>query len=213
MDSPNPRGLGRSPPACRLSIGRRGVNCLAAFWISFFFVLIAEMGDKTQLVALAFATRYRTSVVVTGVFVATLLVHLFSVGLGEAAGAELPRFWVQLLTGLAFIGFGLWTLRGDKLDSENLKESRWGPLATVGVTFFIAELGDKTMLTTVTIASQQQAFVPVWIGSTLGMVVADGAAIAVGRLLGKKLPDRVIRFSAAAIFIASGLITLAMAFR
>ena len=186
---------------------------MAAFWISFFFVLIAEMGDKTQLVALAFATRYRPSVVLTGVFVATLLVHLFSVTLGEAAGVALPRFWVQLLAGLAFIGFGLWTLRGDQLDSEKLKEGRWGPLATVGVTFFIAELGDKTMLTTVTIASQQQAFVPVWIGSTLGMVVADGAAIAVGRLLGKKLPDRVIRFSAAAIFIASGLITLAMAFR
>jgi putative Ca2+/H+ antiporter (TMEM165/GDT1 family) len=126
-----------------------------AFWIALFFVLVAEMGDKTQLVARAFATRYKASVVMSGVFGATLVIHLFSVVLGEAAGMALPVFWINLLAGLSFIGFGLWTLRGDELgDEEKLKESRFGPLLTVGVTFFLAELGDKTMLATVTIASQ-----------------------------------------------------------
>lgn len=185
-----------------------------AFLIALFFVLIAEMGDKTQLVALAFATRFRTTTVLSGVFGATLLVHLFSVALGEMAGLALPVFWINLLAGLSFIGFGLWTLRGDSLDDdETSKHSRFGPLLTVGITFFLAELGDKTMLATVTIASQQKSFVGVWLGSTLGMVVADGIAIILGKLMGKNLPERVIKYGSALIFIASGLFTLVEAFR
>lgn len=167
------------------------------------------MGDKTQLVALAFATRYRASVVLAGVFVATLLIHLFSVMLGEAAGQVLPVFWINVLAGVAFIGFGIWTLRGDELgDEEKLVAGRFGPLLTVATTFFLAELGDKTMLATVTIASQQQSFVGVWIGSTVGMVIADGLAIIVGRIMGKRLPERLIKYGAALIFIASGLFAL-----
>jgi Ca2+/H+ antiporter, TMEM165/GDT1 family len=179
---------------------------MTAFWIAFFFVFIAEMGDKTQLVALAFATRYRASVVLAGVFGATLLVHLFSVFLGEMAGLALPVFWINLLAGLAFIGFGIWTLRGDKLDEkEKLDRGRLGPLMTVATAFFIAELGDKTMLATVTIASQQQSFIGVWTGSSLGMVVADGLAIIVGKVLGKQLPEKLIRYGASVVFFASGV--------
>ena len=89
---------------------------MTAFWISLIYVLVAEMGDKTQLVALAFATRFKASTVLVGVFLATLLIHLFSVFIGEAAGMALPVFWIKLLAGLAFIGFGLWTLRGDEID-------------------------------------------------------------------------------------------------
>jgi putative Ca2+/H+ antiporter (TMEM165/GDT1 family) len=187
---------------------------VTAFWIAFLFVSVAEMGDKTQLVALAFATRYRASTVLAGVFGATLLVHLFSVLLGEAAGLALPVFWINLLAGLSFIGFGLWTLRGDELgEEERLKKGRFGPLVTVGVTFFLAELGDKTMLMTVTVASQQQSFVAVWLGSTLGMVVAGGLAIIVGKVLGKRLPEKVIKYASAIVFIASGLFTLAQAWK
>jgi Ca2+/H+ antiporter, TMEM165/GDT1 family len=91
---------------------------MTAFWITLLFVLMAEMGDKTQLVALAFATRFPTGIVLTGVCGATLVVHLFSVGLGEAAGIALPVFWLHLLAGLSFIVFGLWTLRGDTLVEE-----------------------------------------------------------------------------------------------
>ncbi len=186
---------------------------MSAFFIALFFVFIAEMGDKTQLVALAFATRYRATTVLAGVFAATLLVHLFSVGLGEVLGIALPLFWIKLLAGLAFIGFGIWTLRGDELDDEGkVAESRFGPIVTVGVTFFLAELGDKTMLATISIASQQQSFVPVWLGSTVGMVIADGLAVIVGKVLGKKLPEHLIKFGAASIFIASGIFTLVEVF-
>jgi putative Ca2+/H+ antiporter (TMEM165/GDT1 family) len=182
---------------------------VTAFWISLFFVFVAEMGDKTQLVALAFATRYSAKTVLTAVFGATLVVHLLSVFLGETASWALPAFWIQLLAGLSFIVFGLWTLRGDKLDEEGKNtETRFGPLMTVAATFFLAELGDKTMLATITIASQYQSFVGVWLGSTLGMIVADGLAIFVGRVMGKRLPERTIKYGAAAIFLLSGLFTL-----
>jgi Ca2+/H+ antiporter, TMEM165/GDT1 family len=185
-----------------------------AFLVAFLFVLIAEMGDKTQLVALAFATRFKTTTVLVGVFGATLLVHLFSVTLGEVAGLALPVFLINLLAGLSFIGFGLWTLRGDSLeDEETSKDSRFGPMMTVGITFFLAELGDKTMLATVTIASQQKSFIGVWLGSTLGMVIADGLAIIVGKVMGKRLPERVIKYGSALIFIGSGIFTIIEAFR
>lgn len=186
---------------------------MTAFWIATLYVLIAEMGDKTQLVALAFATRYKASVVLLGVFLATLLIHLFSVAIGEAAGFALPEFWIKVLAGLAFVGFGLWTLRGDEFDDEEkLKTGRFGPLMTVAITFFLAELGDKTMLATITIASQQQSFIGVWLGSTLGMVIADGIAIIVGKVMGKKLPEKLVKYGAAAVFIVSGLYTLYQAY-
>jgi putative Ca2+/H+ antiporter (TMEM165/GDT1 family) len=182
---------------------------MTAFWLSLFIVLVAEMGDKTQLVALAFATRYKATTVLLGVFLATLVVHLLSVALGEAIGLALPLFWVRLLAGLSFIGFGVWTLRGDELgDEEKLNEGRFGPLLTVAAAFFLAELGDKTMLATVTVASEQRSFVPVWLGSSIGMVMADGLAVLVGKLLGKRLPERPIKYGAAAVFILSGLYTL-----
>jgi len=110
---------------------------------------------------------------------------------------------------VAFIGFGLWTLRGDELgDDDRFREQRFGPLMTVGTTFFLAELGDKTMLMTITLASQQQSFIGVWLGSTVGMVLADGLAIVVGRILGAQLPERLIKFGAAGIFLLTGAITL-----
>jgi putative Ca2+/H+ antiporter (TMEM165/GDT1 family) len=176
------------------------------FWVSLALILVAEMGDKTQLVALTLATRYQASVVLAGVFVATLAVHAFSVILGELAGTMLPLGWVQLLSGVAFIGFGFWTLRGDRLEENGGRINRLAsPFVIVAVTFFLAELGDKTMLGTVTLAATYPAF-QVWIGSTLGMVIADGLAIWLGKVLGQRLPDRAIRLGAAAIFFAVGLI-------
>jgi putative Ca2+/H+ antiporter (TMEM165/GDT1 family) len=170
-----------------------------AFWLSLIMVFIAELGDKTQLVALTMATRFKAGVVLAGVFVATLIVHLISVGLGGLAGELLPGDWIT------FIIFGLWTLRGDSLDEE--RDSRRGtasPFMIVTVTFFLAELGDKTMLSTVTLAATHPVF-PVWLGSTAGMVLSDGLAIVVGQILGARLPERIIKISAACIFIAFGL--------
>lgn len=186
---------------------------MGAFWSSFLLITVAEMGDKTQLVSLAFATRFRPQVVLLGVFVATLTVHLFSVAIGEVLGVALPTFWIAIAAGVAFILFGLWTLRGDKIgeSQQGSRFARYGPFLTVAATFFLAELGDKTMLATVTIASQEMNFIPVWLGSTLGMVVADGLAILVGVLFGRRLPERVIKLGAAAIFVFFGVWTIVQA--
>jgi len=179
------------------------------FGIATFFVFLAEIGDKTQLVALAFATRYKASTVLAGVFGATILVHLVSVGIGEAAGSVVSTFWIRIASGIAFIAFGIWSMYGDELgDESTVPEHRWGPLMTVAISFFLAELGDKTMLATITIAGQQRQFLAVWLGSTVGMVAADGIAILVGKGMHKRLPEKLIRYIAAAIFIGSGLLTI-----
>jgi Ca2+/H+ antiporter, TMEM165/GDT1 family len=177
-----------------------------AFWLSLGLVFLAELGDKTQLVALLLATRFKAGVVLTGIFVATLAVHALSVALGGATGQLLPLAWVYFLSGLAFIGFGWWTWRGDTLEDEDSYSNRRfsSPFVIVFITFFLAELGDKTMLSTVTLAASQD-LVPVWLGSTLGMVISDALAIWVGRVLGKQLPERTIKVGAAAIFVGFGL--------
>jgi len=179
---------------------------MAAFWQAFLFILAAEMGDKTQLVALTFATRYPARTVLAAVFAATLLVHLFSVAIGELLGLALPAFWLGLAAGLAFIGFGLWTLRGDTLDESEPKAlARFGPFLTVAITFFLAELGDKTMLATITLATREGWF-GTWLGSTLGMVAADALAILAGIALGRKLPERFIKYGAAVAFFVFGVV-------
>ena len=177
---------------------------MEAFLVSLGLIFLAELGDKTQLVALTLATRYQAGVVLLGVLVATLLVHLFSVSIGALTGKFLSTGWIELLSGAAFVGFGLWTLRGDKLDEENgVIKSLASPFLIVTITFFLAELGDKTMLGTVTLAASYP-WVPVWIGSTLGMVLSDGLAIWVGHALGKKLPEQAIKIGAASIFFVFG---------
>jgi putative Ca2+/H+ antiporter (TMEM165/GDT1 family) len=178
---------------------------MEGFWLSLFLIFVAEMGDKTQLVALTLASRFNTREVLTGVLVATLLVHAFSVLLGDLTGKLLAPGWLQILCGMAFVGFGAWTLRGDTAEDGNGRLNRLkSPFMVVAVAFFLAELGDKTMLGTVTLAAQYSP-VQVWLGSTLGMVISDGLAIWVGQALGRHLPERPIRIGAAAIFFAVGL--------
>ena len=189
---------------------------MGAFVGSLFFITLAEMGDKTQLVALAFATRYRVKAVIGGIFAATLLIHLFSVYIGQFLGELIPYTYVRILAGVSFIGFGIWTLRGDELDGEDKKKTKFGPFLTVAIAFFLAELGDKTQLATISLAaqysssgvSQFRTFMEVWLGSTFGMVIADGLAIIIGRVLGKRLPGKTIKWVSAAIFIGFGVITL-----
>ena len=165
---------------------------MGTFWLSMFTIFIAEMGDKTQLVAMCLASRFNARVVLAGIFAATLLVHVFSVILGVGVGKLIPAAWIGFAAGLAFIGFGLWTMRGDELSDEECaniqgKSAFW----LVSSTFFLAELGDKTMIGTTTLATQYSV-IPVWLGSTLGMVVADGLAIVVGQMMGKSLPEKAI---------------------
>lgn len=186
---------------------------MSAFIQATLIIVVAEMGDKTQLVALAFASRFSPILVLSAIFVATLVVHLASVAIGEVLGLALPEFWIAIAAGIAFIGFGIWTFRGDDLDDdETASHSRFGAFATVAVTFFLAELGDKSMLATVTVATQQRQFIPVWLGSTVGMVLADAFAVGVGIIAKRRLPERLICYSAASIFIVTGFGTLVVAF-
>jgi putative Ca2+/H+ antiporter (TMEM165/GDT1 family) len=180
-----------------------------ALFPALFIVFLAEMGDKTQLVALSFATKYKPMKVVLGIFIATLLVHLFSVAIGEFITEFIPMMYLELIIGLSFIGFAAWTLRGDSYDEDNAKASRYGAVMTVAIAFFIAELGDKTQLATVSLAAKYSSFIGVWLGSTLGMVIADGLAIVVGIVAGKNIPEKTIKFFSAGIFALFGVITIA----
>jgi Ca2+/H+ antiporter, TMEM165/GDT1 family len=180
---------------------------LAALLLSFAVIFVAELGDKSQLMAMTFALRYRWWVVLIGITAATTAVHLISVGVGHYLGAALPTHLLGILAGVAFVFFGLWTLRGDKLsDDEATRAQRSTAPAffTVTSAFLLAELGDKTMLATITLAADND-WVGVWIGSTIGMVAADALAILVGAIAGKHLPERAIQLVAAALFVIFGI--------
>ncbi len=182
-----------------------------AFLLSTGVIFLAELGDKSQLMALAFATRYPALTVLGAISLATLLVHAGSVLLGAAAAVALPTSTISVAAGLAFFGFAAWTLRGDRLgereSSRADRGARWAFFA-IGSAFFLAELGDKTMLATVTLATTEDAL-GTWLGSTAGMVAADAVAIGVGRVMGARLPERAIRWLAAAAFVAFGALLVA----
>ena len=180
---------------------------LTPFLASAGFVTLNEMGDKTQLLAMAMATRIRFWKVMLGVLIATLLNH----GLAVLAGsllASVPGWenWVKFAAALLFIVFGLWALKADKADDDVSAKSRHGEVATVAIAFFIAEMGDKTQLATITLAANY-ASTPLLVlaGTTTGMLIADGIGILVGVLLHRRLPDKLLKIFAAAAFILFGL--------
>lgn len=183
-----------------------------ALLLSTAVIFMAEVGDKSQLMALTFATRYRARDVLIGITAATAIVHLGSVAIGAAIGSTFAQMqWaISIAAGVAFLGFGAWTLRGDELtedDKEKVHRSSGAAILAVGVAFFLAELGDKTMLATITLATQEHWF-GTWIGSTLGMVAADAIAIAGGAYISRKVSTRVVTFGAAAAFFAFGLLLI-----
>ncbi|OZD12338.1 hypothetical protein CH253_27055 [Rhodococcus sp. 06-156-3C] len=180
---------------------------LSALLLSFAVIFVAELGDKSQLMAMTFALRYKWYVVIGGITIATTVTHLVSVAVGHFLGLSIPTHLISIVAGVAFVVFGLWTLKGDKLsDDEGDKASKVTRSAFIAIAsaFFLAELGDKTMLATVTLAADNN-WVGVWIGSTVGMVAADALAIVVGAVLGKHLPERIIQFGAAILFFVFGV--------
>ncbi|MDN5893169.1 MAG: TMEM165/GDT1 family protein [Nocardioides sp.] len=184
-----------------------------AFLLSTAVIFVAELGDKSQLMAMTFATRYKVRDVIIGITAATAIVHLASVGIGVAIGESFSDYQgaISLVAGLAFLGFALWTLRGDELTEDEAAKARnstGAAILAVGVAFFLAELGDKTMLATITLATQEGWF-GTWLGSTVGMVAADALAIVAGALLGRQLPEKVIKYGAAAAFAIFGVILIA----
>ncbi len=185
-------------------------DILEAFLLSFGVIFVAELGDKSQLMALAFASRYRPMPVLLGITIATLVVHAGSVLLGSAVALALPTDLIAIVAGVAFLFFAIWTLRGDELgedDEARARRSASSVVLAVGVAFFLAELGDKTMLATITLATTEEA-IGTWLGSTAGMVVADAIAIGLGAWLGARLPDRPIRIGAALAFVVFGLLLI-----
>ncbi|TDD24644.1 TMEM165/GDT1 family protein [Nonomuraea diastatica] len=183
---------------------------MEAFWISLGVIFVAELGDKSQLMAMTFATRFKMWPVLLGITIATTVVHLLSVAVGGLIGDALPTTAISVVAGLAFLGFAAWTLRGDELTEDEAQKARRttrNALVAVTVAFFLSELGDKTMLATITLATQH-GWVGTWIGSTVGMVAADALAIVVGRLMGRHLPEKVIRYGAAAAFAVFGVVLL-----
>ena len=182
-----------------------------AFLLSFGVIFLAELGDKSQLMAMAFASRYRAWTVLVAVTLATLLVHAGSVLVGSLFALALPTALIQVAAGVAFFVFAAWTLRGDELgeddESRATRSGRWA-LLTIGTAFFLAELGDKTMLATITLATTEEP-IGTWLGSTAGMVAADALAIAVGALLGTRLPERAVKVFAAGAFVVFGAILVA----
>lgn len=181
---------------------------MEAFLTALFLVTVAEMGDKTQLLAMAFATKFKALDVMLGVFIATIFNHALAVVLGEFLTAKIPVSYIQLAAAISFIGFGLWTLRGDKLAGEDKKKSRFGPIGTVGIAFFIAELGDKTQLATIALAAKFHTPVYILMGTTIGMLIADAIGIWLGVLMGKKIPEKLVKAVSAGIFIIFGIIGL-----
>jgi len=179
-----------------------------AFLLSFGVIFLAELGDKSQLMALAFASRYRAWTVLVAVSIATLLVHAGSVVIGSLFALALPTALIQVVAGVAFFVFAAWTLRGDALGDDDegraKRSGRW-VLLTIGTAFFLAELGDKTMLATITLATTEEA-IGTWLGSTAGMVAADAVAIAAGALLGTNLPERAVQLFAAGAFVLFGVL-------
>lgn len=194
----------------RVLTRRRDWNMFEAFWVSTGVIFLAELGDKSQLMAMAFASRYRAWPVLAGITISTAVVHALSVLLGGGVAGALPTGWINLAAGLAFLGFAAWTWRGDELTAADEERARIGgrsALVAAGVAFFIAELGDKTMLATITLATRYEV-IGTWAGSTFGMVAADALAIIVGAQLGRRLPERTVRIVATCLFVLFGLLLI-----
>ena len=181
---------------------------MVAFFSSFLLVVLAEMGDKTQLLAMAFGAKYKPSLVLWGVFLATLLNHSLAVAAGRLLASFIPLEVITFCASVSFIYFGIWTLKGDRIKEKDGKEKPVWPLVAIFVAFFIAEMGDKTQLATVSLAAKYPSIAGVLSGSVLGMVTADAIGIMGGNILRKVVPAGAIRWLAACSFIFFGFISL-----
>ena len=182
-----------------------------AFFVSTAIVALAEMGDKTQLLSLVLAARFRKPwPIVLGILVATLVNHALAGAVGawvtQMVGPDVMR-WIL---GLSFIAMAVWMLIPDKLDDDGTSQhSRWGVFGTTLIAFFLAEMGDKTQIATVMLAAQYTgAYVWVVAGTTLGMMLANAPVVWLGDKLVKKVPIRVVHMVSAGIFLVLGLLAL-----
>ena len=183
---------------------------MEALLLSTAVVALAEIGDKTQLLAFLLAARFKKPVpIILGILVATVLNH----GLAGAVGAWIthnvsPEI-LRWVLGASFIGMAIWTLIPDEIEDEETQiAKRWGVFGATLVTFFLAEMGDKTQIATVALAAHYPDPVMVVIGTTLGMLIADVPAVFIGDKLANKIPMRLVHAIAAAVFAGLGIATL-----
>jgi putative Ca2+/H+ antiporter (TMEM165/GDT1 family) len=183
---------------------------LESFLVSAGIVALAEIGDKTQLLAFVLAARFRRPVpIVLAILAATLLNHAGAGALGAFITTLLSPTTLRWVLGLSFLAMAVWTLIPDKLDEDEAPRSRLGVFGTTFVSFFLAEMGDKTQIATVALAAQYHAFFSVVAGTTIGMLIANVPAVLIGGRLAQRLPVRLIHGVAAALFAGLGIAALA----
>lgn len=182
---------------------------MEAFLISAGIVALAEIGDKTQLLAFILAAKFRKPLpIITGILVATVANHAFAGALGAWITTQVGPETMRWVLGVSFIGMALWTLIPDKFDEDEAKLARFGVFGATLVAFFLAEMGDKTQVATVALAAQYQTIVSVVAGTTLGMMIANVPAVLLGNRIAQRMPVRLVHAAAAAIFAVLGIATL-----
>ncbi len=182
---------------------------MEAFLISTGIVALAEIGDKTQLLAFLLAAKFRKPLpIILGILVATLANHGLAGALGAWITSLVAPETLRWVLGISFIGMAIWTLVPDKFDENDAKLARSGVFATTLIAFFLAEMGDKTQVATVALAAQYQAFFAVVSGTTLGMMIANVPAVLLGDRVAHHLPIRLVHGIAATIFAVLGIATL-----
>ncbi|PKP83330.1 MAG: hypothetical protein CVT79_00525 [Alphaproteobacteria bacterium HGW-Alphaproteobacteria-18] len=179
---------------------------MEALFTSTAVVALAEIGDKTQLLAIVLATRFKRPIpIILGILVATLANHFLAAFVGAQAAAFLEGDWFRYLIAASFIAMAAWTLIPDKLDDVEDKPARFGAFLTTVIAFFLVEMGDKTQLATVALSARFNDLVMVTLGTTLGMMLANVPAVLLGQELIRRVPLKVVRIIAALLFLVIGL--------
>ncbi len=178
---------------------------MKALLASFLFIFLAEMGDKTQLLAMSLAAKHKIRDVLIAIFAATLINQSLAVFAGHFLITVLPLKPIMLVASISFIVFGFWMLRDEPADAKDKNFSKLGPIMTIAATFFLAELGDKTQIATISLAIRYQHLTAVLAGTTLAMLAANAVGIVAGVVMHKHLPEKTIKWCSAALFILFGI--------
>jgi putative Ca2+/H+ antiporter (TMEM165/GDT1 family) len=182
---------------------------LEAFLISTGIVALAEIGDKTQLLALVLAAKFRRPLpIIAGIFCATVVNHALAGAVGAWISATIGPAAMRWILGLSFIAMAIWTLIPDKLDDDEETAPRFGVFGTTLVAFFLLEMGDKTQIATIALAARYSSLFAVVAGTTFGMMLANVPAVLLGEVAARKLPMKLVHGIAAAIFFVLGVLVL-----
>lgn len=181
-----------------------------SFLVSTSIVTLAEIGDKTQLLAFILAAKFRKPLpIILGILIATIANHAFASAIGSWITTVIKPETLRLILGISFVAMAIWTLIPDKFEEEDAKFAKFGVFGTTLIAFFLAEMGDKTQIATVALSAQYHAFFTVLVGTTTGMMLANAPAVMMGDKLADRLPVRLVHTVAAAIFACLGVATLA----